>query len=163
MRNISTAMIFDPETYNISVMHVGGFARQHDPDYMPDGRISVFDDNNIGPEEFGQQSRILAISAESAATEILYSETEAKPSYTGTMGKSQWLPNGNLLVTESMQGRAFEVTSYGSIVWEYFDLVGDGQIGLLQEVQRLPEKFNSNLRASISNMRFTLRKLGLFN
>jgi hypothetical protein len=59
------------------------------------------------------------------------------------MGKSQWLKDGNLLVTDSMSGRAFEVTSNGNIIWEYFNLVAEGQVGLVQEVQRLPAKFNA--------------------
>ena len=31
------------------------------------------------------------------------------------------MPNGNTLITDSMTGRAFEVTPEGETVWEYFD------------------------------------------
>jgi hypothetical protein len=36
-----------------------------------------------------------------------------------TCGTGQRLPNGNTLITESDNGRAFEVTKDKEIVWEY--------------------------------------------
>ena len=54
------------------------------------------------------------------------------------MGKHQWLKNGHLLITESKNGRAFEVDKNGNIVWEFVNLVDEGRIGLVQDVQRLP-------------------------
>ena len=38
-----------------------------------------------------------------------------------TCGTNQKLPNGNVLITESDYGRAFEVTTDGKIVWEYIN------------------------------------------
>ena len=57
------------------------------------------------------------------------------------MGKHEWLPNGNLLVTESEKGRAFEVDQQGNIVWEFVNLVADGYAGRVGEVHRLLEPF----------------------
>jgi hypothetical protein len=57
------------------------------------------------------------------------------------MGRHQWLPNGNLLITESMQGRAFEVDPEGQLVWEYFHVVDKGRLALLTEAHRLPAFF----------------------
>ena len=55
------------------------------------------------------------------------------------MGKKQWLPNGNLLVTEATKGRAFEIDKKGKIVWQNVNLVEDGKLaGLISEAQRLP-------------------------
>ena len=56
------------------------------------------------------------------------------------MGKHQWLPNGNLLVTESAAGRAFELNSDKQIVWEFINLTGTGTVGIVQEVQRIPQE-----------------------
>ena len=44
------------------------------------------------------------------------------------MGGIQLLGGGNVLVTESTRGRAFEITREGEIVWEFFspDVEGDG-------------------------------------
>ena len=64
-----------------------------------------------------------------------------EPFFTSIMGKHQWLPNGNMLFTESMNGRAFEIDQEGEIVWEFFNIVDDGYIGLVEEVSRLPVEF----------------------
>jgi hypothetical protein len=57
------------------------------------------------------------------------------------MGKHQWLPNGNLLITESVEGRAFEIDPDGALVWEYFNIVDRGRLALLTEAHRLPSIF----------------------
>ena len=53
------------------------------------------------------------------------------------------LANGNLLITESMQGRAFEVAPDRSIVWEYRNPAEAGYHVLVEEVTRLPESFTA--------------------
>ncbi len=59
------------------------------------------------------------------------------------MGKQQWLPNGNLLLTESTKGRAFEIDRGGEIVWQHVNLVDDDRwVGLVDETQRLPASFD---------------------
>jgi hypothetical protein len=47
-----------------------------------------------------------------------------------------------------MKGRAFEIDRDGRIVWEYVNLVGDGYAGLMEEVQRLPERMNETYSES---------------
>jgi len=37
------------------------------------------------------------------------------------MGGVQDLPNGNILITESTKGHAFEITRDGAIVWEFYN------------------------------------------
>jgi hypothetical protein len=37
------------------------------------------------------------------------------------MGGIEALPNGNVLITESERGRAFEITRDGDIVWEFYN------------------------------------------
>ena len=72
-------------------------------------------------------------------TSVVFFEGDSKtPFYTSVMGKHQWLPNGNLLITESKQGRAFEISQQGEVVWEYVNYVDRGVVGLVEQVQRLP-------------------------
>ena len=40
--------------------------------------------------------------------------------YTASKGSSQRLPNGNTLIADSDNGRAFEVTREGEIVWDFY-------------------------------------------
>ena len=67
------------------------------------------------------------------------------------MGKHQWLSNGNLLVIESIKGRALEVAPDGEIVWEYFNLDGSGFIGIVQFVERLPDAYRALFETKKSN------------
>ena len=39
------------------------------------------------------------------------------------MGFAQRLPNGNTLISDSVNGRAFEVTRNGQIVWEFYNRI----------------------------------------
>ena len=58
---------------------------------------------------------------------------------------SQWLPNGNLLITESMRGRAFEIDQHGEIVWDYFNIIEEELTGIVEEVQRVPSHVSTTL------------------
>jgi predicted Rdx family selenoprotein len=40
--------------------------------------------------------------------------------YTAAKGYAQPLPNGNILVSESENGHAFEITRNKKVVWEYY-------------------------------------------
>jgi hypothetical protein len=46
--------------------------------------------------------------------------------------------NGNLLVTDSKNGRTFELNEKQEIIWEFINLRGDGRVGIVEEVQRIP-------------------------
>jgi len=43
-----------------------------------------------------------------------------------------------LLVTDSRNGRAFQLNPNREIVWEFTNLVDEGVVGIVEEVQRLP-------------------------
>lgn len=140
LRNINTVFVVSTVTGHVKWLRVGFFVRQHDPDFVDGNTISVFDNYNVAMGEAGQQSRILLLSESSDAPVVYYAGAAGAPFYSDIMGKHQWLPNGNLLITESMKGRAFEIDRDERIVWEYLNLVGDGYAGLLEEVLRLPER-----------------------
>lgn len=142
LRNTNTVFVFTPASGKVKYAWTGEFVRQHDPDFIDGNTISVFDNNNVGPEAGGRRSRILLLSASSGERSVYYAGGDGQPFYTAIMGRSQWLPNGNLLISESMKGRAFEIDRDGRVVWEYVNLVGDGYVAVMEEVQRLPERMN---------------------
>lgn len=142
LRNIHTVLVLNKDSGKINHVWTGPFVRQHDPDFIDGDTISVLDNNNIGPEQIGHQSRILIFAKDSSGARVYYEGNAERAFYTDIMGKHQWLPNGNLLITEAMKGRAFEIDPAGEIVWEYVNLVGDGTAGLLEEVQRLAPAFD---------------------
>jgi hypothetical protein len=141
LRNINTVFVFNRRSRKIKFICTGWFVRQHDPDFIDGNRFSVFDNNNIAPEDYGHQSRIIIVSARTGASQTYFEGSRSSPFYTDIMGKHQWLPNGNLLITESRQGRAFEINRRGKVVWEYVNYVDQGIVGLVDEVQRLPSDY----------------------
>jgi hypothetical protein len=91
------------------------FIDQHDPDFTEDGCITVFD-NNL--EMFGG-SRILRIKPSTRKVEVLYGQKENQHFYSFRCGKHQHLPNGNMLITEAVAGRVFEINASGEVVWSW--------------------------------------------
>jgi hypothetical protein len=148
-RNISTVMVFDPVSLKVRFIKSGGFIRQHDPDFIDGNTISVFDNNHYkSGVDTDSKSRIVLVDARTGATEVWFEGSPEKPFYTDFMGKSQWLANGNLLVTESLNGRGFELNAEKEIVWDYVNYVEDNWVGMVEEVQRLDSSFTPMFRES---------------
>jgi len=142
LRNINTILVFDPKTLRVKFRSTGVVLRQHDPDFVDGNTISVYDNNNLAPDDDGVQSRIVRISAvDGTLTESFRGRPKA-PFYSDTLGKHQLLENGDILITEAKKGRAFEVTADGRLVWEFFNLIGDGMLGYMSEAQRLPVRYD---------------------
>jgi hypothetical protein len=141
LRNVNTVFVFNADTRKIKFVTTGRFTRQHDPDFIDGNRFSVFDNMGVQPGARDRQSRIVIITAPEQSLEVYYEGTPAHPFYTDIMGRHQWLPNGNLLITETRRGRAFEINRQGEIVWEYLNPAGNGVVGILEEVARLPAEY----------------------
>lgn len=150
LRNINTVFVFNTQSGTIKYISTGRFVRQHDPDFIDGNRFSVFDNNNIAPEEYGHQSRIAIVSVREGTVETYFEGNDEVPFYTDIAGKHQWLANGNLLITEARKGRAFELNQQGKVVWQYKNYVEDGIVGLLEEVRRLPQDFDTVFNSDAS-------------
>ena len=86
---------------------------QHAPRMLDNGNILVFDNGR-----YRGWSRVLEIDPRN--NHILW-EHRGKNFFSLSQGYAQRLENGNTLITESERGRAFEITSDGKLVWEYYD------------------------------------------
>lgn len=136
MRTLNLIAVLDPEQERIVWALRGDFNRQHDPRVLSNGHLLLFDNNPRG-----RASRILELDPLSGEQAWVYQGSDSEPFYSATCGVAQRLSNGNTLVTESDYGRAFEVTSDGSIVWEYYSPFRAGKdgryIATMMEMQRL--------------------------
>ena len=144
MRNLNLIVIIDAVTEKIKWWMTGPFHRQHDPDFLPNGRIAVFD--NRSDEAEGVKlggSRILSIDPVSRKIDIIYQSNPKNYFYTEIMGKHQFLPNGNILITESLAGKIFEINSQGEIVWSYTNRYDEDEIIRISEGIRLNENFGN--------------------
>ena len=115
----------------------GSWRRQHQPTFLDDGNLLIFD--NRGPG--GERSRVIEVDPKAGGIVWEY----GKDLFSRTLGSCQRLPNGNTLITESENGRALEVTRDGRVVWEYYNPNRAGEhkelVAVLFEVVRLPEAF----------------------
>lgn len=91
----------------------GDLSGPHQPVPLPDGRIVVFDNGvDVG------RTRLVAVDP---STRGVVWEWEAQPPqsfFCPLAGGCERLANGNLLVTNSTGGSAFELTMDGEVVWQ---------------------------------------------
>jgi hypothetical protein len=129
LRNLNLIFVFDPATQKIKWYQVGPWLRQHDPRFTHDGRISVYDNHtdNADGRRFGG-SRIVSIDPSTREAKVVYAGSAASPFYSDKEGQHVYLDNGDLLISESMAGRIFEVDRDGEIVWEFINRYDDKQV-----------------------------------
>jgi len=115
------------------------------------GNMLVFD--NGGPSGYGRpspiapeglnvfarpNSRVLEI--DPVTLELVWSYSSPGQFFSTNISGAQRLPNGNTLITEGAGGRLFEVTSDGTIVWEYMNplFTGPRSSNAVYRAYRLP-------------------------
>jgi len=144
-RSLNAIMVLDQKTKDIKWWRVGATSRQHDPDWQSDGSITVYDNqmrdkNNINFEN-NKYSRIVKINFDSYNSHVLYNG-EKDNFYSNIRGKHQVLPNGNILITSSMQGRILIVNPQGETVFEFINEYDNkGNTLLISEAKWLPLEF----------------------
>lgn len=121
LRDLDLVMVLDPESERVKWHERGAFIAQHDPDFMGDGWVGVFD-NNVDGTDRGSVlggSRIVALQPHTDSSRVLFPTSRSEPFYTDLRGKWQRLENGNLLLTEAAAGRVVEVGPGGETLWEW--------------------------------------------
>jgi hypothetical protein len=121
-REIHLVAVLDSETGRIKWGDDAHFNSQHDPDFIGDGWIRVFDNNRetTATGEILGGSRIVDIQPHTGEIRVVYPTADSSRFYTDECGKTQTLSNGNILITEAKAGRVFEVDpTTGKTVWEW--------------------------------------------
>jgi hypothetical protein len=133
-RYINTLAVVDRDTKRIVWKTVGLTVGQHNPHFLPagvpgTGHVLVFDngfvDGNTNPYRVSSRpfSRVLEINPVDNSIAWEYTaENSNRPIWTffsHYISGAQRQPNGNTLICEGSNGRIFEVTPAGEIVWEY--------------------------------------------
>lgn len=121
LRNIDMVLVLDPETGRVRWHRDGPWLQQHDPDFMGDGWIGVFDNARDGTERgtLLGGSRVVAVHPATDSVRVLFPREGSEEFYTKYLGKWQGLDGGSLLLTEGNAGRVLEVDPDGSTVWEW--------------------------------------------
>ncbi len=141
MRNLNTLAVLDGRNLQVKWTQTGPFFGQHDPDFLPNGHIALFDNHLKGRKpEFGY-SRVLEIDPVTHEIVWSYPGSDTDPMYSRVGGKVQWLENGDLLVASPQEGRVFEVTREQPprIVWQFVNAVTAEDVGYVFDALRVPE------------------------
>lgn len=113
LHDINAVVSVDLETEKVTGAVTGLFDKHHDPDILPSGNLLVFDNSYMTGE-----SRVTEIDTTRQSIEWTYRSPDF---YTACCGYSERLDNGNTFIVETYDGRAFEVTPDGTIVWEWIN------------------------------------------
>ncbi len=107
---------------------------QHNPHWIPQGlpnqgKIIYF---NNGPNRFYSSVEIISppvnpngsynLEANAygpSAPDMTYTSSPESAFFSRIMGSAQVMPNGNLIIGSSLQGRTMEINSSNQIIWEY--------------------------------------------
>jgi hypothetical protein len=103
----------------------------------------VFSNNNDLTDTgavFGGSTIVEVDPATHEAT-VVYGGRDAQRFYTKYRGQHQRLPNGNLLMSDSMSGRAFEVDANGELVWQLLNSYDETAVATVNDVLRYPEDY----------------------
>jgi len=133
-RSLNLVFVADPDTAAIKWWRMGATQRQHDPDWMATGEISILD-NQMG-RDF---SKIVAIDPTTFRQRDLLDGAQ-NDFYTRIRGKHQILADGRLVVSSPQQGRAFEVSPAGKTVLDIVNLKpgADDTNYIISEIRWLP-------------------------
>jgi hypothetical protein len=117
---LSTIAILDPALGEIVWTMRGMWWHQHEPQFLDNGNMLIFD-NRGGISGGTEYSRVLEFDPLTQEVVWAYEGSAEMPFYTRFCGANQRLPNGNTLITETDNGRVFEVTHDQEIVWEFIN------------------------------------------
>lgn len=150
LRNYNLLMVIDPETGTIKWHQIGPWERQHDPEFNPDGTISVFNNNlyflylsqlKRTLPETPAISNIMKVDPSTGEAQVVYGAAEGQEMLSVIRGKHDPLPGGGYFVTEHEGGRAFETDAQGRIVWEFINRYDDANVAELSEARLLPADY----------------------
>ncbi|MEZ5914408.1 MAG: arylsulfotransferase family protein [Parvularculaceae bacterium] len=149
-RRQNMVFVIDRADRKVKWVRIGATQYQHDPDFQPDGSITVFDNRGSAPASRSNGwkgesggSRIIAVRPGVFDYKVVYQSDFRNTFYSSRRGKHQRLENGNLLITETDAGRVFEATPSGDIVWRYVNRHDDANVGWVMSATRFPSDYVS--------------------
>ena len=138
MRKLNLIIVLDPITKKVKWHQTGPWLRQHDPEFRPDGRISIFN-NNVYRTAYDDidktilstpyTTNIIAVDPVSRETEVVFGEKPGQEMLNVSRGQHELLENDGILITEFDAGRVLEVDADGQVIWEYVNRYDDEFVG----------------------------------
>jgi hypothetical protein len=86
---------------------------------LPNGNLLIFDNGPHRRDHPAPYSRVIEVDRRTRAIVWEYHDQSLFDFFSPYISGAQRLPNGNTLICEGCDGRIFEVTPDGLVVWEY--------------------------------------------
>jgi len=119
-RHSNTVMVVDRKSGKVVWAWGPGILEgPHMPTMLPNGNILVYDNGKHIAETARKYTRILEINP--ITEKIVWEYGTNKEFYSPSRGSNNRLSNGNTLIADSDNGRLFEVTKEGELVWEFLN------------------------------------------
>jgi hypothetical protein len=144
LRNVNQIAVLKKGTMEILwVWGEGELELPHNPTMLENGNILIFDNGTAR-----KYSRVIELNPLTEAIEWQYTGDPLESFFSSTRGSAQRLPNGNTLICESNDGRVFEITTEGEIVWEWYNpsLVDEHRVQVYRMLRYPPEMFDPLLK-----------------
>ena len=132
MRNNSTVAAFRPSSGRLIWVKTGPWLNQHDPDILPDGRISVFSNESVTDHIIVDGlNKIFLFDPSSRTISTPYGRAFALAQIRSeSEGRFRILRNGDAFVEEQNFGRILRI-SEDAVRWTYVNRMQDGAVGFL--------------------------------
>lgn len=153
MRQLNLIIVVDGETKQVKWHQTGPWLRQHDPEFRPDGRISIFNNNLYRTSYIGKQqldvstparTNIIVIDPVTRETEVVFGERPGEEMLSVIRGQHELLPDNGILITEFDGGRILQVDGNRQVVWEYVNEYDADFVGELTNSKVYPAGYFEN-------------------
>lgn len=138
LRHQNLVLLYRPSTNKIIWSQNGPWLRQHDVDVIDSTRIGIFGNNVIDAQFANAKDRLIDgynkqyiydfSKNESTTPYDAFFETANIGTYTG--GRSRMLPNGDIFVESTIQGR-FLYGNYKEEIWSYIERIDKKRLRIL--------------------------------
>ncbi|MEM7507507.1 MAG: arylsulfotransferase family protein [Pseudomonadota bacterium] len=151
LRMFNMIAVVDPDSWAVKWHQTGPWIRQHDPEFLPDGRMAIFNNNAYRIKQSRNRvnldqpfsTNIVLIDPASRRTEIAYGSREGQEMLSHVRGKHDPVPGGGFIITEFDAGRAVQVDREGRVVWEYVNEYDAENVAEITEARIYPRAYFS--------------------
>lgn len=142
IKKYNMILVFDPKTEIIKWWKIGPWLRQHDPEFNPDGTITVFNNNCYHRTEYGTfLSNIIKIDPANNECRVVLGGDNGVRFYTNIRGKHELTRRGGFLVADVEAGRVFETNAAGKLIWEYINRYDADEVAQVTEARIYPADY----------------------
>ena len=155
LRNISAIVQYRPSTNEVVWMKQGPWVNQHDVDVLPDGRLSVFNNNKYNYRwnwAVNGSNDVMVYDFETDTVSSPYlSMMQDLEVRTISEGLAEILPNGDVIVEEGNYGRLVQF-SEKEVAWSYVNRLDKDTVHLTNWSRHVPREFGDAVAKKLAEV-----------